>query len=433
MASGGSGSSQGSTGAFVLCSFIAVVAVIAYFQHNYHLYVYVWKTMRLLELAPFYFVPEWFPIYGKLEIKKAVHFLWNTPAVDVMPITVARFDKRFLPWFAIYPSLLMIYWGVKRLLTSNQISNSYNMEQLLVQFATRYPELKRLISINPKDKPLDFDRNDPESHIWARPMDPVQFATAIPPYGLEKLAKKNLSYKNPIWDGDVGYDENLARLSLESQLGPHYSGIKDFSELEKKIFDQISSRIKVNADAKLAYYKQAAGHVLGIKGMTLNKKNMGVGISKLCDYIKSEIDTDGSSAKNKKPVDKRDYLTDAFINKQILNLKNETLQDILQLILSEEIMSLHANTKVGFIRLFEQARRSGVFAATKLKWVINHDRSLYYCFSSVGRKTPFVEAAGCFAHLLLEKHLGYSIPHPEVTEAVEGLKKALWLNLDLIQ
>lgn len=417
-------SSKGSD-AFILCSVIGLIGIYFFFQHNYHLIVYVWKTIRLIEMGIFYWIPDWLPFYGKLEIKKAVTFLVSTPAVDIMPITVQRFDRYYLHWFSVIPGLIMFYWGVKRFLNTGGVSTRYDMESMLTTFADMYPNLKEYINNNPADKPVIYKRNQKETHRWSMPISPVDYSTVVPPYGLEQKAKTDSSYKMPIWDGEDGFDENLAELSFKAQLGRHYKGVDELFEYERRVFDEFTSKLSVNNELKMEWFVQVASHVLKAKGSSFKEKGMGLGMAKLLTFIKDEI---GAQTNGKVNFDKSNYISESTVAKKVANEKNSALQSIFKLILAEKIMSSHAYVRCGFMQLMEKARDSGVLASSAFKWVKQFDRCLWNCLSSVGRKTPHTEAAGCFAHWVIERQLDRPLYHPEVTEAVNGLRKALWLD-----
>lgn len=89
-------------------------------------------------------------------------------------------------------------------------------------------------------------------------------------------------------------------------------------------------------------------------------------------------------------------------------------------------LNKHAYVRTMIMTLLEMARGGGVVAALQFRWVKAEDRTLWYIISSVGRKTPFVEACGVFAQWSLEKEVGRAVPFIEVECAVEGLEFAIY-------
>ena len=59
---------------------------------------------------------------------------------------------------------------------------------------------------------------------------------------------------------------------------------------------------------------------------------------------------------------------------------------------------------------------------------MDSDRTLYWALDSVGRDTPWIEAAGPYVHKDMEDLVGVRITEPEVTEAVESLERYLKLD-----
>lgn len=71
------------------------------------------------------------------------------------------------------------------------------------------------------------------------------------------------------------------------------------------------------------------------------------------------------------------------------------------------------------------ARADGVQASSDFLWLKPIDRRMWYVLNTVGRQTPFVEAAGVFAHWRAEKEMGKRIVVPMVEEATNALELAL--------
>lgn len=89
------------------------------------------------------------------------------------------------------------------------------------------------------------------------------------------------------------------------------------------------------------------------------------------------------------------------------------------------VVSPHGFVLTVMASMLELARTDGVLASAEFLWLKPVDRQLWYMLSSVGRQTPFVEAAGPYAHWIVEKRLRRPLKVPMVTEAVNALEKAL--------
>jgi hypothetical protein len=429
-------SSKSSDGFFVLI-LIAVVGIYFIISNNFHLIAGVWKYIRIAEMGLFYYIPDWVPFYGKLEIKGGIDYLIKTPAVDLMPGTVYDFDQHYLKWFSWMPGIIMIYWGTKRILSTGGVSTRFNMEALLQRVAPLYPHLAEFVNDNPGKKPIIYKRKQKDTHKWAMSMSPREFSLMSPPMGLERLARKQKSLKAPIWDGKDGFDMDLAERAFKSQMGDRFTGINHLKEHERQIFNEFTKELSVNQDFRIEIYTSLARSILKVKGdKTISKKKLNEGKTKLYNYIYDRI----KSQKDNKKVtfNPKEFIQEGTVailvrddadKKKKKDAEYLELQSIFKLIYAEQIMGQHAFSKVGLMELLDRARDSGVFATDAIKWVKKIDRPLWYCMSSVGRVVSFVESGGCYSHWLIEKQVGRPISHPEVSEAVQGLFKALELHI----
>lgn len=94
-----------------------------------------------------------------------------------------------------------------------------------------------------------------------------------------------------------------------------------------------------------------------------------------------------------------------------------------------EIMESHAYTRCGLVSILDEARKSGELVSNKFSFIKRHDRVLFICFSTLGRKLPFTESAGCFAHRELEKALSMKMVSKETTAAIEALAESIGVDL----
>ena len=91
---------------------------------------------------------------------------------------------------------------------------------------------------------------------------------------------------------------------------------------------------------------------------------------------------------------------------------------------SDEVKSIlytHAYTTTVIYEMLIQARRLGVLQPAEMRWLRFFDRPMWYFINSVGRRSPFPEAAGIHSHFLAEKTAGESYVQPMVTPAVNAL------------
>lgn len=92
---------------------------------------------------------------------------------------------------------------------------------------------------------------------------------------------------------------------------------------------------------------------------------------------------------------------------------------------AQKVMRRHAFIRTGLMSLLEECRKGGEFASLRFREIKGKDRTLWYTLSSVGRRTPFTECAGVYAHWMMEKHVDRALTRPETTEAVEALAESI--------
>lgn len=85
------------------------------------------------------------------------------------------------------------------------------------------------------------------------------------------------------------------------------------------------------------------------------------------------------------------------------------------------LLAGHAYTATVLLRLLAAARTGGVLPPALFNWLKGMDRPLWYALSSLGRRLPFVEAAGAIAHYHAERAAGFARPAPAVDRALDGL------------
>jgi len=98
-----------------------------------------------------------------------------------------------------------------------------------------------------------------------------------------------------------------------------------------------------------------------------------------------------------------------------------------------EIMEMHHHTRVGLIALLEEGKRSGDLPSSRFTFVKKYDRTLFICFSMLGRKVAWAESSGCHAHYELEKSLKKRLPICETTAAIDALAETIGADLSTVR
>lgn len=91
----------------------------------------------------------------------------------------------------------------------------------------------------------------------------------------------------------------------------------------------------------------------------------------------------------------------------------------------QHVMKRHAFVYTVMAAMLNLSRKDGVYASSDFLWLKPIDRRLWYTLNSVGRKTPFPEVSGIFAHYEAEVMFNKPLFVPMVEEAVEALDIAL--------
>jgi hypothetical protein len=344
----------------------------------------------------------------------------------------------YVKYFNWFPAAIMGLIGIKLLLSSEDVTTIYNMENLLTKMVKAFPHNKPFIGVNPEKTPLDFYPDDDTSYEYSMCMSERQFAQVIPPLGLTKAALKNDKLLKPIWDGKKGFDEVLARKSFETQMGPLYRGYNHLSADERTLMDLFRNKMLIKRkevvpilqDYAMQAYKSRIESGVHDKN---NKKRPKKGTLPKVNFVYSR-----DFASHKALADKMTAYVDAGLSKggPLWRPKDAELRtmvsapdmkSVLRHVMADERLSHHAYTYTGLMTLLEAAREGATLAPSSLRWLKGRNRTLWYALNCVGKKVAFTESAGTFAHWLLEKEAKMAIPHPEVTEAIDALKIALGL------
>lgn len=175
---------------------------------------------------------------------------------------------------------------------------------------------------------------------------------------------------------DGKYDRGRARTAFLNDLGRRIEHPDDLRDHEKALFSAFCARI---VDGRKA------------------SKNL--------------LDALNMSARNKKSRPNYSLAQEAYRKYR----NNPKARDVLR---------RHPYARTFLMALLEQSRESGVLPPAEFLWLKPNDRALWYPLNSLGRKTPFVEAAGVFAQFQAEK-LAASMSRELVETYVERAVDAL--------
>lgn len=420
---------------------LALLAGIGYLVYrNFEYLAFLWKWMRLIELAPFYWVPEGTPIYGDLRIAEAVRFLWRTPYDLIAPETIRHFDAVYPKWFRWLPAIGVIYLGVRKIRTTTKINDRFDEETLLQRLAPIYPHLKKYVSVNPNDKPSVFKRGSRDAYVYSGAVSEELFATLTPPLLLEKAAKGDSSIAAPIWDGDCGFDYNLAERAFEAQLdiGGVWFDVEELAPLERRIYNTLEQLVPLSEDADL---KAVSEHFrLAVQdaesGLEFDAASLPYGdrqIRKACqDQVGAQLARSGLRrllAKDRSAAFTHLRRLGREYDFLIRFYQEGSVKAAIRAKRAREIMSRHGFVHTGLMSLLEASRETGkVSVSVTFDYVKEVNRTLWYALQSAGKRVAFWEAAGIAGHWRAEMMIGRPLSTPSVQEAVIALQTALKLE-----
>lgn len=246
----------------------------------------------------------------------------------------------------------------------------YDMYRLAEQESVVWPQIKPILGLDLVNQPLN-------SGPWAMASNPLDFCKKNQLISVSVEKHDGFKHGNPN-TYKIHLDHQQAEAVFVKQLGrlwrmPEYLPIH-----QRAIFAVFLARA--------CREPKVAAELLTHINNSVNYKNPGT-----LDF--STVDTVWPKYYNQKPI--------------------------------QEIIKSHSYEYTIFIDLLLLARQDGVLATADFLWVKPIDRLFWYVLNSAGRQTYFVEAAGVYAHFLVEKSLGRALSVPYVKEAVKALQLAL--------
>jgi hypothetical protein len=407
----GGGGGGDSKDAYLMGGFLLLMALIIGADFYMEYVLAAWRWLRLAEFFVLQWIPSWVPYFGSLPIDAAYECL-KVPGdcINTGRLTTefaGSLDRATLTGFSWIPGIFFIVVGIRQIMRTEDVSTRHDMETLMRANAPLYKHVEPYINIHPEKAPLRWDPTDPSTAATGCSMSPETFATIVPPVGLENEAKKKSLYRQPIWDGNLEFDVDLAERAFAAQLGQRFMGVDKLSPVQKKVYDQLTRGLTYSQESIIPLIRTA----LAKKGTSTLESEQ-----RVIKAIREKLKTD-----KKLPKGQRDLVAKLFSEKE--------LEPLYRITIAERVLSQHGFVITGLMSLLEEARRGGVVAGCELIWVKGEDRTLWYALNSVGRKVSYVESAGAFAHWLIERHLKRPITHPAVGEAVKGLELALKLDI----
>lgn len=407
------GEKDNSSDSFYIALMVLIAVLVYLANDNFHIFVEAWAAIRLVEFKVLSFL-------GVIpNIDQGIELLSTLNSKKVTLDIMTGFDKEFSIYLSWLPGVILLYVGVKLTIESMARQSKYDINSLLGKYSKHYSYMSAYNDNDPNTKPIEYSPDDPSSAEEGTPYWPSEYIEMIPPPGLEEAAKTDPLYMRPIYSEEEGFSDELAELSFASQLGSKFTGVEDFSEAEKIAYDIIIDRVHYDSKTIKPVLKNIAE--MAKKSPNLTKEKAGAG------FKKWELMTlDLSWEKIKKDTGKNVAIS--IIVQSILSGKQ--YQRGLDRAWADYLMLGHGFNKTILMTLINSANfldgagDDKIIAPGSMPKIIKRlDRPLWYALQSAGRRVSFPEGGGIYSHWIMEKSLGFPLFVPEVTEAIEGIKK----------
>jgi len=238
---------------------------------------------------------------------------------------------------------------------------TYSMQRLVEEESTVWPQITPIMRLNLVNADIDVGP-------WAMAMTPMQFAKKYHLLQEERILTTDAVTTLQRAKTVVTLRRDEAYQAFSLQIGRYWAGVEHLNSHTKALFAVCAAR---------------AGHDQD-------------GARKLLMHIAA------STAKGK--LD--------FSGTQELLTKHQNNKTVIKITQSRAfVLTVMAS-------MLALAREGGVLASADFLWLKPIDRPLWFILNSIGRQTPFVEAAGPFAHWLAERKMERRLSVPMVEEAV---------------
>jgi intracellular multiplication protein IcmP len=338
---------------------------------------------------------------------------------DVWEITSVT--GSYMRWLVIFPCFFWVYFFLYRKDCSIHYARKIGLKDLMERNARLFYATRPVIGENLLDKKT-------YEGPWAPARSPLEFALDHGILEIEGKSREELKsyiysiYKKRRIMGDAlcgdfikcAFNEEIARSVFDNQLG---ALLVDREESPKCVGDILRYIFKMGPH-KRALLLVFLCHYIAED----NLKDVGTQfLEQFADSYYIE--------KLKKEKKKKEWTV------QALNIHgvDEKIIEIVKKYDFEKIVIpfyFHAHENVVLISIFNYVK---TIISSDFIWLKPVDRGLWYVLNSVGRKTPFAEAAGAFSHYNMERALRRPLINPDVDAAVNALKDALqkegWLDI----
>lgn len=350
---------------WVLAGIFALIWALWYvYQIQIVTFFFRWKHYEVLLLSEL-------PWANTQALSSVMDIILNTPPAKATTEQLLYVATEIGIVLRIPVATILIIMGLRILLGDkiDQLKRIYTLDTFSKLESVNWPQIVPVIGLDLINQPID-------EGPWAMAMTPMDFCKK------NKLIIEEEEAANP--DDLYRKSKVIAKLNVADaqrvfaqQLGPLWAGPEKLPNHVKALFAIFAARIDGNREGSIHMLDQIARSAGG---------------------------------KIKRPN---------FNGLKELLVKHQNNR------LVKEVQTKHAYVITVMASLLMLSRDQGVFASADFLWLKAVDRRLWYMLNSVGRQTPYVEVAGCYAHWITELEMGRKLISAMVAEAATGLELAL--------
>lgn len=415
MAKGG-GSDDSSIEIYIIAFFISLGIMFLAYRYFYHELILVWKYIRITESYAFIWMSYVIPSQWKPQFADIILFLKDTHHENMSGDTVKMVDSHIKPYIGPIIGALVFLMGTKMSGKSLNVSRRMDINDLLKDRANVFPHLVDYANYDPNEEFIEYEPGSSKSMIHAAPLTPEEYCLMNPPIGLESKAKKRKDYRKTIWDKKDRFDIDLAKESLESQLGPQFNCISKLKGEHKLVFDYLNGKVKISRDE---VYNMA----ITLINKVHNKKELSWSENNVYNMLTRHPKKKGKSIPFSYKLDKDSV-------RKIYNTmkKNQSLTKGFITLKSEGIMVKHAYQNTALVALMKESSSRNNFSLNVIRNKTKEvNRGLYYALNCTGRSGSFIECCGIIAHYTFELDTDEPCITPQVDLALIHIQRELGL------
>lgn len=414
MAKGGGGGDDSSVEIYLIAFFIFLALLFFAHKYFYHELILIWKYIRVAESYAFIWLSYIIPGQWKPQFPDIIEFLMGTHHEDMSGDTVRMVDGHIRYYIGPIIGVFVFLLGSKMSKKSLNVSRRMDINSLLQDRANVFPHLEEYKEYDPNKELVEYEVGNEHAMVHAAPLTPSEYCLMNPPIGLEEKAKKRSDYRKSIWNKRDKFDIDLAKESLEAQLGPAFFSIDDIKNEYRMVFDYLNSKVKISRD-----------EVYQMSISIINKHLSGNEMTWAEQQIYKSLTTNPKKKGKSIPFN---YKMDKSSVRKIYNLqnKNKSLHKQFITMKSEGIMSRHAYQSTALVALMKEASSRNNFSLNAIRNKLkSKNRSLFYALNCAGRSGSFIESCGITAHFTFEMDTSEATTTPQVDLAVVGIQEEL--------